>query len=188
MLKTLSLIGKKLNEENILWGVGASILLNQYNLIKEPNDIDIFVHTKDIHKADNILKNMGIKKDREKTDTYLTKYFCEYIINQVDIDVMAGFKIKHKEGVYEYIFDEKSITKYIEINGVEIPFTSLEDWYVIYEIIPNREKKVELIKNYLISNKSSNKFLLERNLGANIPKSVKNKTKELVNELFEIND
>ncbi|MEK6266515.1 MAG: hypothetical protein N2B06_17355 [Clostridium sp.] len=33
MFSTLSYIGKKLNEEGVVWGVGASILLNHYGLI-----------------------------------------------------------------------------------------------------------------------------------------------------------
>lgn len=59
----LSDIGKKFNKEGILWAVGASIVLNYYNLIENPNDIDTLVSLKDIEKADNILKEIGIKKE-----------------------------------------------------------------------------------------------------------------------------
>jgi hypothetical protein len=41
MFNTLSYIGKKLNDSNIAWIVGASILLNQFGFIDKPNDIDI---------------------------------------------------------------------------------------------------------------------------------------------------
>ena len=49
---TLSYIGERLNEERIMWGVGASILLNHYGLVDKPNDIDILVDLKDIEKTD----------------------------------------------------------------------------------------------------------------------------------------
>ena len=41
MLKTLSYIGKKLNDGGITWGVGASILLNKFGFIDKPNDMMI---------------------------------------------------------------------------------------------------------------------------------------------------
>lgn len=116
---------EKLNESNIVWGVCVSILLNQCGLIDKANDIDIFVDIKDIDKVDEVLRSIGDKKPGKKSDTYLTKYFYEYVINGSDVDVMAGFRINHSSGVFEYIFDNSSISKARKINGVNILFTSL---------------------------------------------------------------
>lgn len=173
MLNTLTFMGDKLNKANILWGVGASILLNQYGLVDKPNDIDIFVYVDHIEKANEVLEAIGIKRKWEKTTTYSTKYFYEYVINGVDVDVMAGFAINHEAGTYEYVFDNTSILQTQKINGVEIPFTSLEDWYVLYQLIPNREAKVKLIEEYLFSHRIKNKYLLERALDGNLPLQVK---------------
>ncbi|CEQ03391.1 Uncharacterised protein [[Clostridium] sordellii] len=180
MFDTLSYIGDKLNKANILWGVGASILLNQFGMVDTPNDIDIFIDIKDIHKADKILKEIGEKREYEKTSTYSTKYFYEYVINGIDIDVMAGFAINHDNGVYNYIFDNMSISEYKLINGVSIPFTSLEDWYVIYQLIPNREFKVDMIEKYLLTNGVKKDDLLKRSLDCNLPLGVKNKLIDLL--------
>lgn len=98
----------------------------------------IFIDIDDIKKADEILKNIGNKKKWWKTSTYSTKYFYEYIINGVDVDVMSGFVVNHNTGIYNYIFDYDSITEFKVINGISIPLTSLEDWYVMYQLIPNR--------------------------------------------------
>lgn len=173
MLNTLSYIGEKLNESNILWGVGASLLLHQYVLVDKPNDIDLFVDVKDIEKADDILRKLGQKKPREKTGAYATEYFYEYTIHGFDVDVMAGFKINHDCGVFEYIFDHHSISEVVNINGVDIPFTSLEDWYVIYQLIPHRENKVNLIEAYLLSNGIRKPDLLDRALQGNLPPVVR---------------
>lgn len=173
MFNTLSQIGQSFNEEYILWGVGASIMLNHYGLADKPNDIDILVGIDDIKKVDAILKSVGEKKIYEKTDTYSTEYFYEYVINDFDVDVMAGFKINYCDGIFEYIFDKDSISEMKIINGVQIPLTSLEDWYVIYQLIPNREAKVEIIENYLLLNGIKNPNLLERLLKANLPKRVR---------------
>lgn len=180
MFNTLSYIGKKLNDSNVVWGVGASILLNQFGLIDKPNDIDIFVDIKDIDKVDEILKSIGDKKPWEKAATYSTKYFYEYVINGIDIDVMAGFRINHNSGVFEYVFDNSSILETRKINGIDIPFTSLEDWYVIYQLIPNREAKVNMIEKYITSNGIKRCDLLERILEGNLPVEVREKVKNML--------
>jgi len=175
MFERLSQIGKKLNENQILWAVGASILLYQHGLVEAPNDIDIFVSLQDIDKADRILQSMGQKKAREKTDDYETQYFYEYRIQSIDLDVMAGLAIRHESGIFEYIFDQQSITQTFVINGVEIPFTSLEDWYVVYQLIPGREGKVDMIEDYLAAKGIQNPDLLKRALTGNLPKSIRDK-------------
>lgn len=180
MFNTLSYIAEKLNEEGVVWGVGASILLHHYGLIDKPNDIDILVDLKDIEKADAILKSIGEKKKWEKTASYSTKYFYEYVVNGFDVDVMSGLKINHSKGIFEYTFDNNSISKLKCINAVAIPLTSLEDWYVIYQLIPNREAKVRLIENYLLLNGISNPTLLEKSLGGCLPKHIRTKIQEIL--------
>lgn len=180
MFNTLSYMGEKFNKSNIVWGVGASILLNQFGLIDKPNDIDILVDIKDIERADEILKSMGEKKQWEKTATYSTKYFYEYIIDGIDVDVMSGFAVNHSSGVFEYAFDHNSISEFKVINGVKIPFTSLEDWYVIYQLIPNREPKVKMIEKYLLLNGIKKNFLLQRAMKGCLPLQVRERIKSIL--------
>lgn len=180
MFNILSYIGEKLNSSNIVWGVGASILLNQFGLIEKPNDIDIFVDIKDIERVDEILKSIGEKKRWEKTSTYSTKYFYEYTVDGIDIDVMAGFAVNHNNGVFEYIFDYNAISEFRLINRVNIPFTSLEDWFVIYQLIPNRETKVKMIQKYLLLNGINKPFLLERALEGNLPIEVRKEIESIL--------
>ena len=184
MFRTLSYIGEKLNDSNIVWAVGASMLLNQFELIDKPNDIDIFIDIKDIERADEILKSIGEKKKWEKTTTYSTKYFYEYIIDNIDVDVMAGFAVNHSEGVYDFVFDTKSISKVETINEIDIPFSSLEDWYVIYQLIPNREFKVNLIERYLTLNGIENPDLFKRALRGNLPLEIRSKIENVLNSNF----
>jgi hypothetical protein len=156
------------------------MLLNQFGFIDKPNDIDIFVDIKDIERADEILKSIGEKEKWEKTVTYSTKYFYEYIINAIDVDVMAGFAVNHNSGVFKYTFDHNSISEFKIINGISIPFTSLEDWYVIYQLIPNRQPKVEMIEKYLLSNGIKKTMLLKRALEGCLPVEVRRKIENLL--------
>lgn len=180
MFDTLSYIGEMLNNADITWAVGASILLNQYGLIDKPNDIDIFVDMNDIEKADEVLKSLGIKKKWEFDNTYATKYFYEYEINDVDVDVMAGLAINFNGGLFQFDFDEASISEFKTINHVKIPFTSLEDWYVIYQLIPNRQVKVKIIEDYLCNNGIKKPFLLKRILQRELPDEVRGKIENIL--------
>ncbi|MFL0248477.1 hypothetical protein [Candidatus Clostridium stratigraminis] len=182
MLETLSYIGEKLNNAGILWAVGASIVLTNYGLVEKPNDIDILVDINDIKKADEILKGVGMKKplkDGEST-IYSTKYFYEYIVNGIDVDVMAGFAINFNEGTYEYSFDKKAVTYSMKANGVEIPLTSLEDWYVLYQLMPDREKKVKIIEKYLLSNGIKETHLINRALDKKLPNKIRERIELLI--------
>lgn len=180
MFETLSQIGKKLNDNQILWAVGASILLVQHGMADAPNDIDIFVSLQDIKKADRILQSMGQKKSREKTDDYETRYFYEYTIHSIDLDVMAGLAIRHESGVFEYLFDQQSITQSFLFQGVEIPFTSLEDWYVLYQLIPGRESKVRMLEDRLTAMGIQHPDLLKRALRGNLPDHVRARILQLM--------
>ena len=56
--------------------------------------------------------------------------------------------------LFKYTFDQSSISEIKIINGVNIPLTSLEDWYVIYQLIPNREIKVGYDRKLFIIKRS----------------------------------
>lgn len=180
IFETLSYIGEMLNDNGVIWAVGASILLQQYGLIEYPNDIDILVDLKDIEKVDIILASIGQKKFREKSGAYSTKYFYEYVIHGFDIDVMSGLSINYNSGIYQYNFDFTSVSEFKKINGVNIPLTSLEDWYVLYQLIPSREVKVNMIENYLLSNGVKNPDLLQRALKGDLPLEVRDKIKGIL--------
>ncbi|GMQ64635.1 hypothetical protein [Vallitalea maricola] len=59
---------------------------------------------------DLILRKIGEKKTWEKTDTYSATYFDQYVVDGFDVDVMAGLKINHDNGIYKYDFDKNLIT------------------------------------------------------------------------------
>ncbi len=180
MFNTLSDIGEEFNSSDVLWGVGGSILLNQFGLIDKTNDIDIFVDIRDVETVDEILKGIGKEKSYENIDVFSTKYYNVYTVNTVDVDIIAGFSINHENGVYRYIFDSKSIAITNKINGVAIPFTSLEDWYVLYQLIPNSEAKAKMIESYLLTNGMQHLALLQRILEGNLPTKVRTRISEML--------
>lgn len=179
--KVLSKIGEKINEENILWGVGASVLLHYNNIVEYPNDIDIIVTEEDTEKLHKILCELGTYMPLPYKKPFHTKYFHHYIVDGTEIDVMGGFAIEHESGIYTMPFDNSSIVEQINIGGISISFTSLEDWYVLYMLIPGRDKKVKMIEDYLIQNGMKNPSLLKRTLKEPLPEYIKLKVNNLLN-------
>lgn len=173
MLKTLSHIGEKLNKEGIRWAVGGSVLLSQYGLIEAPHDIDIIIDIEDIARADALLESLGKKSTWEKNANYATKFFYEYSILGSDVDVMAGLTIICNDTPFEYPFDDHAISESRLINQVTIPCMALEEWFYLYQLIPNRGAKVDLIEAYLLKNGLRFRGLLERALDYVLPDTIK---------------
>jgi len=148
----LEKIARKVNGRGITWGVGASVMLTHYGIVKNPRDIDILVELKDIEKLDKILSGMGEKKRGLPDKVYKTKCFYEYTIDGIEIDVMGGLCITYEEKDYLFNFTEESIGDYMEIGSVRIPVCRVSEWYEIYKLIPKREERVGAIEEYLRGN------------------------------------
>lgn len=181
LTESLSYIAEKFNESGIIWAVGGSLLLNYYGLALNPKDIDILVDIKDVKVADSILKSIGKKKVSEKKNEYSTLYFYEYVINEEDVHLMAGITVNHKEGSFKYIFNNSSITKKEKINGHVIPMTPLEDWLVLYDLVPMESEKVKLIEDHIKENGIKNLASFKTALKGNLPYEVKKRVQKFLN-------
>lgn len=167
-------IAEAFNSSNLLWGVGASVLLHKYNLVENPSDIDIVMSIPDIEEADRILSALGEKLPAKDTDIYSTDYFYEYIVDGVNIDIMAGLKINIDNSVFVYKFDEASIPHSFTVGNVLVPFTTLEEWFVLYQLIPGREQKVSLINNFFREKGIEYPYLLQQmTKDKDLPKPIK---------------
>jgi hypothetical protein len=180
LLDTLVLVARTLNHADALWGVGASTLLYYHGLVSEPHDIDILTSEADIEVVAATLRELGIEKLSEPGELYSTSRFLEYVINGTDVDVMAGLAIKHADGTYVLPFDRRSITAKRTEDGVTVPLMSLEDWYVVYQLIPGREAKVKLIEDHILTSQRTDLELLDRELDLELPLHVRTRVEGLM--------
>ncbi|NRY63438.1 hypothetical protein [Clostridium beijerinckii] len=180
MLKALSYIGNKFNDLNIVWGVGGSVLLSHFGLSNNLDDIYIFVDVNDIRKIDEMFNDMSNEIAIKESKLYSPKYFHKSIIEGSEVNIIAGLKINHKDGTFKYIFHSDSISKSTKINGIDIPLMSLEDWYVLYQLDPNRKKEAALIEKFLLTNNIENPNLLERSLRGDLPMELINKIERML--------
>ncbi|GAU79145.1 GNAT family N-acetyltransferase [Fusibacter sp. 3D3] len=155
-------IAKQLNEAKVTWAVGASIVLDYYGLLEEsPHDIDLIIQIDDIEKVDALLKGLGEKQSWEKSDQYSTPYFYEYKIEGIKVDVMALLTINTIDGKFTYHFNEACIKSIWKEDHIVIPLTPLEDWFVLYALMGNREEKVKLIETYFKDKKIEETTIME---------------------------
>lgn len=180
MEKVLIELAKKFNKADIQWGIGGSLLLRHFNLTDRANDIDVIISESSFDNAIQILEGFAIEKISIQKQEYSTKHYKVYEIHGIDLDIISGFTINHESGSYELIFDAQSITDRIEINDTILPYTSLEDWYVLYMLMKCRENKVNLIEEYFKSYGIKNSQLLTRALKQNLPTIVRDRINEIL--------
>lgn len=173
----LNMIAEQFNLAEITWAIGGSNVLKKHDLIDHANDIDILVMEKDVVKAAEILSNLGTKLSTKPSKQFETKYFYQYTVHETQIDLICDFKIRYQNELYSYTFDEESITDQDMIAGVQIFFTSLEDWYVLYRLM-NREndQKILSLEKYFRLHGVSHPQLLNRAL-KQVPQELKFKIK-----------
>lgn len=142
-LAVLSKLAGEFNKQNIVWAVGASLLLYLKDYVEDFNDIDIMVADTDAAKMETILKSMGTLQPSTKAN-YETKHFREFTVDQVDVDMMGGFAIVKDGQVYDCDLKSSQIMEYIEVQGQKIPLHSIELWRKYYMLM-GRDKKAVII-------------------------------------------
>lgn len=146
-LRILSQIARLFNKNNIKWNLGASCMLYLRGIVEEFSDIDLFVSKNDISLAKTILDQYGVIQPHTKSDSYKTDFFSEYIIEDVDIDLISGFKILKDHKLYDLSFDDNEMFETIKFNDELIYLASLDKWEYFYQIM-DRKDKVDLLKKH----------------------------------------
>ena len=200
MWQALGRIAGALNDSGVLWCVGASLLLYQVGLAENPHDIDLLVALPDAEKAADILGGMGEALPCGGSTTYSTEFFRRFRVDGCDVDLMAGFRLNHASGSYEVPLDSASVAFRREVGstqvpfstdsfasirtveGTSIPFAALEDWYVVYQLIPGKEHKALRIEEYFLQNGIEHPRLLERALNGCLPDAVRQRISTLLGE------
>lgn len=151
-INTLELFAKILNKNNITWGLGGSFLLYFHKITNIVHDIDIIIDKKDYEKLLRILEHFPYIY-HESDETYLTTHFFTVNINDIKIDLMIDFKVKSKDGIYSFPFNQSLTTSLTTENNVDIYLSSLEEWYNAYRAM-NRQNKIQLLEEYYEKNNS----------------------------------
>ena len=140
---TLLKIASDLNEKKIKWGLGGSLLLYLYGIDTSVNDIDIIIDEVDLIKVSQIIKKYD-HIEKPKSVTYKSDWFFSLTFDNINIDIMIGFKVLTAKGVYSFPTGDKITDKSIIIDGTTIYLCSLKDWLEAYTAM-ERINKIKLI-------------------------------------------
>ena len=149
-LELLEKIAYHFNIENVEWVLGASMLLYFKDIIDEFHDIDLMISNDYVTKMKNILLEMGeILVPCENEDSiYRTKKFMEFIIDGIDVNVMAGLAIIYEGKLYDCSLSKDQIVERIYLGTELIPLQSLQLWCKYYHLM-GRNEKVKMIENII---------------------------------------
>lgn len=143
-LAVLSKIADRLNAAGITWAVGASLLLYLKGIATDFNDIDIMVTERDVSSLKEILLSLGVINPPNPNPIYKTRHFYEFVIDGVDVDVMAGFVIVDDGREYDCSLQDDQVVEYISVGHAKIPLQSVALWRKYYTFM-HRDKKVAMI-------------------------------------------
>lgn len=160
MLTVIKSLAKQLNEAGIIWALGGSLVMKYHGIVSDVHDIDILVVKEDFQKVHTILNSIGETQPIIPNTMYKTSFIQKYTIDGVSVDLMSEFKIDNG-GLYTYPFNMKSISEIERMEGIEIHYTSLEDWLVLYWLM-NRKDSIQRIKQYFTKHKTLNKIRIEQ--------------------------
>lgn len=139
-LEVLSTIAEHFYKEHITWAVGASLLLYLKGKTDVFHDIDIMIMESDAEKVKTIMSRLGAVQPPNPNIQYKTKHFIECVVENVDVDIMAGFVIVNDGIEYDCSLKKCEISDSILINKQVIPLHSLELWKRYYELMGRTEK------------------------------------------------
>ena len=150
-ISLLKRIAHRLNEAQVEWCLGASMMLYFKEIVSEFHDIDLMISVDDVEVVESILSEMGTlcPSDQVPNPMYQTKCFMEYVIDAIDVDVMAGFAIVREGEVYDCSLCKEQITDQLMLEDEVIPMQSPRLWCTYYRLM-SRNAKADLIEKALM--------------------------------------
>lgn len=143
-LDVLAAVAERFHREHVTWAVGASLLLYLKGKTDTFHDIDILVLESDVEKVRAILAELGVIEPPNPDARYRTRHFIECRVQDVELDIMAGFVIVRDGKEYDCSLKEEEITDSVLVRGQLIPLQSLALWKRYYELMGRTEKAAML--------------------------------------------
>ena len=118
-IRLLKRIAHQLNEAQVEWCLGASMMLYFKGIVSEFHDIDLMISVDDVEVVKTILSEMGTlcPSDQKPNPMYQTKCFMEYVIDEIDVDVMAGFAIVCEGEIYDCSLRKDQLSDQLMLDG-----------------------------------------------------------------------
>lgn len=143
-LDVLISIAEVLNRNSIRWALGASCMLYLRGIVNDFHDIDLLIDEDDSAKAIAALKTLGTMRDPESSSAFQTVCFRQFVIQNVEVDMIAGMAIVCDHAVHRFRLSDDSIDCTLHIQNQDIPLQSTAAWREYYALM-GRTEKVRII-------------------------------------------
>lgn len=183
-LAALAKAAHALNRAGVAWGVGASALLYLEKVAESYRDFDLLLTADAMDEAKHALLGVGAAEapPAPASGTYASQAFWECALDSAELDLIGGFTIRRKDGVYRYPFGRERIARWVDVQGERVPLSPLEDWYVLYLLMPGRAKQAALLGRYLRANpREHSRLWLNLWLSNRLPGEVRERVLALYN-------
>ena len=147
-IELLKEIAHRFNDADITWALGASMLLYFKGITSTFHDIDLMIANENVESVREILSEMGELQPPNTNPQYKTKTFMEFIINSIDVDVMAGFSILNDGKIYDCSLEKEQIVEWLTLGNAKIPLQSPLLWCEYYKLM-GRKEKVDMMERAL---------------------------------------
>ena len=147
-LTVLAEIAACLNQAHLTWALGASAMLYFHHLAEDFHDLDIMIVNEDAEQAKALLQTLGVLEPPQAGGSYQTKHFHEFIIDEVEVDLIGGFAIVADGIVHDCSLRPEDITGSVQVHGRTVCLQSLQAWQKNYALM-GRVQKAELIRRAL---------------------------------------
>ena len=120
-LKVLLRIARLFSEARVTWAVGGSALLYLRSIADTFHDLDLMILEEDARTVTEILLQMGTQTPSLPKAAFVSKSFQEFMIDGVEVDVIAGFGIVKDGVLHDCSLHADEITDGIILEGERIP-------------------------------------------------------------------
>lgn len=186
--KVLLKIVEEFSRANIGWGLACSANLFLRGIVDEFHDYDLIVDSNDIPKANEVMKSLKAELLGTGGNGFCeSDYYFHYQLGIVDVEIIAGFRVKTYscEYVYGYNPREIDVCSIYEENKITIPMIPIEAQYLLYSMMEGwqlrRRFKRILIQEYL-REEIKYRCFLERALEKDLPNWIKRNVRELLED------
>ena len=147
-IELLKKIALQFEKAHITWALGGSMMLYFKGIVPVFQDIDLMVADADAQTAQSILCSMGQMQPQTPNPKFRSKAFMEFVIDAVDVDVIAGFAIVSGDSVVDCSLQKEQIVERMPLGEACIPLQSPALWCRYYRLM-DRNEKAQMIEQAL---------------------------------------
>ena len=146
--ETLHFIARLLKDVAQPWAFTGSVGMNLQGVDLEIADIDIQTDQSGSYQIQNCLSEFIVTGVRYLESPNIRSHFGTFRINEIDVEVMGDIEKRRDDGVWIGPPDLRSIVRFADLDGVNVPVLDLEYEKEAYRIL-GRNDTVRKVNDFL---------------------------------------